>query len=133
MFLYFTLSLNISCSRKQQKMEIKQGLHSFRLERSLVCLEVCKIILVTLKIYYFHPLESRWKKVCEEILTQDIGIKTVQRPLFVFECQQWIHNPISNYDHLLQLFLKLWNGFIFWKPPFLVKNLVLNKGKIKRL
>jgi hypothetical protein len=59
MFLYFTLSLNISRSRKQQKMKIKQGLHGFRLERSLVCLEVCKIILVTLKIYYFHPLESR--------------------------------------------------------------------------
>ena len=37
MFFYFTLSLNINCSRKQQKLEIKQGLHSLRLERSLVC------------------------------------------------------------------------------------------------
>ena len=36
MILYFTLSLIISYSRKQQKMEIKQGLHSLRLERSLV-------------------------------------------------------------------------------------------------
>ena len=35
MILYFTLSLNINCSRKQQKMEIKQGLHSLRLEHEL--------------------------------------------------------------------------------------------------
>ena len=37
MILYFTLSLIISYSRKQQKMEIKQGLHSLRLDHSLVC------------------------------------------------------------------------------------------------
>ena len=36
MFLYFTLSLNINCLRKQQKLEIKRGLHSLRLDRNLV-------------------------------------------------------------------------------------------------
>ena len=35
----FTLLLNINCSRKQQKMEIERGLHSLRLDHSLVCVK----------------------------------------------------------------------------------------------
>jgi hypothetical protein len=40
MFLYFTLSIDINCSRKQQNLEIKRELHSLRLDRSLVCVEL---------------------------------------------------------------------------------------------
>ena len=43
MFSYFTLALNINCSRKQQKLDIKQGLQSLRLDCSLVCIAVWKV------------------------------------------------------------------------------------------
>ena len=56
MILYFTLLLNIVCSRKQQKLEIKGGLHSLRLDRSLVCDQLwLKIILAQTKKLHICP------------------------------------------------------------------------------
>ena len=45
MLLYFTLSLDINCSRKQQKLEIKRGLHSLRLDCNLIWIKETKLML----------------------------------------------------------------------------------------
>jgi hypothetical protein len=54
MLLYFTLSLNINCSRKQQKLEIKQWLHSLRLDHSLVCVKQRALYYLILENYVYY-------------------------------------------------------------------------------
>ena len=82
--LFFTLSLNINCSRKQQKLEIEGVLHSLRLDLSLVWMR-----------YKFHTVQCklRQRQISSPLIFgQDPNFRDCN-PLQVNLCQKLLFLP----------------------------------------
>ena len=82
--LFFTLSLNINCSRKQQKLEIEGVLHSLRLDLSLVWMR-----------YKFHTVQCklRHRQISSPLIFgQDPNFRDCN-PLQVNLCQKLLFLP----------------------------------------
>ena len=82
--LFFTLSLNINCSRKQQKLEIEGVLHSLRLDLSVVWMR-----------YKFHTVQCklRQRQISSPLIFgQDPNFRDCN-PLQVNLCQKLLFLP----------------------------------------